>query len=112
MKVSGMTAAEREREVRRAAMAANPFGAWLLSQRRRDDYIGELAKAAATDPRFPRRGSGRQVWDRITSQAFDQDTLTALQDALTEWRRTITRACRPRPPQALDTATIAAAIAA
>lgn len=85
---------ETEREMRRAAVAANPFGAWLLGQRHRDDYIGTLAKAACTDPRFPRRGTGREVWNRVTGQAFDQDTLTALQDALTEWRGEIAAAVK------------------
>jgi hypothetical protein len=62
------------------------FGRWLLQQRGRDDHIGRLADYAAKDRGFPRNGTSRQVQQRILGQAFDEDAMTALEDALTEWR--------------------------
>lgn len=86
------TAIEREREQRRALAAAHPFGAWLLRQGSRPCYIGRLARYAARDRRFPRHGSPREVAARIAGQAWDEDTIAALQDAACEWRGLILRA--------------------
>lgn len=96
-----LTASEREREQLRALVAANPFGAWLLRQRRRPCYIGRLARFAARDPGFPRHGSPREVTARIAGGVWDEDTIAALQDAATEWRtklgehRRVSRSARP-----------------
>jgi hypothetical protein len=77
-------------EAQRLAMeAAYPFGSWLLRQRGRDQWIGQLATFAAADPRFPRLGTDEEVRRRIQSQALDEDMCGALYEALSEWRREI-----------------------
>jgi hypothetical protein len=89
----------RDRFLRLAADM--PFGAWLVTQKDRPGYIGDLARTAARDRSFPTRGASRQVFARVLSQVWDEDTLTALEDALTEWRTLIARAVKAgeRPTQ-------------
>jgi hypothetical protein len=106
-----LTSLEREREQLRALAAANPFGAWLLSQRGRHGYIGRLATFATRDPGFPRRGTPRQVADRIARAAWDDDTISAYQDALTEWRTLLrryfaSRSCASASPADFSAASI------
>lgn len=58
-----------------------PFGAWLLKQRNRGDWIDDLANAARKDPAFPKRGDVEQVRDRLKVLGADGDTYEALDDA-------------------------------
>jgi hypothetical protein len=62
------------------------FGDWLLAQQNRADWIGDLARHAARDRGFPRSGAPGDIRRRVLGQAWDEDTLGALDDALTEWR--------------------------
>lgn len=71
--------------------AERPFGGWLLEQRHRACYIGGLARAAARDRAFPTAGTVRQVRARILGQVWDEDTLGAIEDAVTEWSTMLSR---------------------
>ena len=62
------------------------FGRWLSSQKVRDDWIGELARSAAKDSRFPWAGEPLDMQDRIrAAMGGDADVLHAFQAALDEW---------------------------
>jgi hypothetical protein len=99
-----MTPFEREREARIAAKRACPFPHWLAAQQRRDDYIGHLARAVACDGKLPRRATVRESWRHFNCSGIDHDTITAVMDAINEWRRFITnmvkatRLCAASPP--------------
>jgi hypothetical protein len=57
------------------------FVAWLRDQGKKGSAIGELAKAARLDPRFPRTGSADDVRARFASAGADGDAFAALDDA-------------------------------
>lgn len=64
------------------APAARPcFVAWLRDQGKKSGALGELAKAARTDPRFPKAGSADDVRARFASAGADGDAFAALDDA-------------------------------
>ncbi len=80
-----------DRQHRLRLEANSPFGPWLLRQRGRQGFIGDLAAYAARDRRFPAAGSARQVCSHVLGQAIDEDMRGALDDALTEWRTGLLR---------------------
>jgi len=61
------------------------FGRWLIAQKGRTDAIGELAKCAAADPRFPVDGDEKQAWKRLNELEADGDMLIAMEDAEIDW---------------------------
>lgn len=61
------------------------FGAWLLQQTGREGWLGTLAQAAAADPRFPRRGSVKEVYQRLNALEADSNMFAAMEDAESEW---------------------------
>jgi len=61
------------------------FGAWLLEQAKRDDFIGALAKGMKTDRAFPRRGSVDDVRKHLSSIRAEGDAFEALDDAELDW---------------------------
>lgn len=61
------------------------FSRWLLSQKKRDDAVGELAKAAHRDPKFPIDGSVQDVSARLNKLEADPDMHFALEDAELEY---------------------------
>jgi len=65
---------------------AEPFGAWLLAQRDRGDWIDSLAKAARADRGFPKRGGPDEVRARLQLHGADGDTFEQLDDAERCWR--------------------------
>lgn len=66
--------------------AAKPnFARWLLAQQKRDDQVGELAKAGHRDPRFPIDGGVKEVSARLNKLEADPDMHCALEDAELEW---------------------------
>jgi hypothetical protein len=62
------------------------FARFLSAQKVRTDWIGDLARAAAKDPRFPWSGQPIDMQDRIRSaMGGDAEALHAFQAALDEW---------------------------
>jgi len=70
-----------------APVARPCFVAWLRDQGKRAGAIGELAKAARTDPRFPKTGSADDVRARFASAGADGDAFAALDDAERDYDR-------------------------
>ena len=62
-----------------------PFGTWLLVQVDRSDWIVGLAKAARSDPGFPKRGTVDKVRECLRAQGADPDAFEALDDAELDW---------------------------
>lgn len=62
------------------------FGRFLLAKQRDPGTIGELAQAAARDPKFPRDGSPEQVSKLLNQHQAPPELHEALEDAVTEWR--------------------------
>ena len=61
------------------------FGQWLLSQAMSDGWIGDLARAAKHDPKFPRQGDPEAVRARLRELGADGDAFQAVDDAETDW---------------------------
>lgn len=61
------------------------FGSWLMSQAKRDDWVGMLAHQAASDPRFPRSGDAHAVRAHLSTLQAGGDMFEALDDAELEW---------------------------
>lgn len=61
------------------------FGQWLLAQHKREDQIGELARCAKRDPRFPAHGDVQAVSRRLNELEADGDMHIALEDAELDW---------------------------
>lgn len=62
-----------------------PFGAWLLKQTSRDDWIGMLAKQAKSDPRFIRTTAPDELRKRLQEAGAEGDSFEALDVAEDEW---------------------------
>ena len=63
------------------------FGAWLVAQGRRDDWICELARDASRDPRFPRYGDISAVREYLQRAGAPPEQLEILDDAELVWLR-------------------------
>lgn len=61
------------------------FGAWLLKQTKRDDWIGTLAKAAKADPRFRGTMEPDDLRKRLQEAGAEGDSFEALDAAEAEW---------------------------
>ena len=61
------------------------FGAWLLKQKDREDWVGTLAKGAKADPQFPRNGSPEDVRKRLRDTMAEGDMFEAVEDAEAAW---------------------------
>jgi hypothetical protein len=61
------------------------FGEWLLAQKDRKGWIGDLGKAAKADRDFPKRGSPDDVRKRLQQMGADGDVFEALDDAEMDW---------------------------
>ncbi len=57
------------------------FGRWLLTQKDRDGWVGDLAKAAKLDPKFPRDGDPEGVRARLREMMAEGDMFEAVDDA-------------------------------
>lgn len=67
-------------------MSIPSFGRYLLAQKNAPGMLGELAQAAAADPKFPRDGSPRQVSELLNRQQAPTEFHEALEEAETAWR--------------------------
>ena len=65
--------------------AKEPFGAWLMAQKDRGDWIDPIAAAARADRGFPRNDTPDQVRDRLRDMGVDGDASAALDDAELDW---------------------------
>ena len=61
------------------------FGAWLLAQRDREGWVGDLVKAARSDREFPRNGSPEDVRRRLRETMAEGDMFEAVDDAESDW---------------------------
>ncbi|AHE57456.1 hypothetical protein NX02_29460 [Sphingomonas sanxanigenens DSM 19645 = NX02] len=66
-------------------LPSTPFGAWLLRQEKRHDWIGGLAKAAKADRAFPKAGDPEAVRKRLSEVGAEADMFEALDAAEIEW---------------------------
>jgi len=64
-----------------------PFGAWLLRQDTRDDWVGMLAKGAKADRGFPKAGDPDAVRKRLGETGAEADMFEAVDDAEAAWLR-------------------------
>ncbi len=75
--------------VMEAAMRLNnkgeTFGSWLLAQREREGWIGDLVKAARVDPKFPKQGDPEAIRARLREVQREGDMFEAVDDAETDW---------------------------
>jgi hypothetical protein len=62
------------------------FGAWLLRQTGRDDWIGPLAKSAKADPKFRTAMTPDDLRKKLQEAGADGDSFEALDDAEAEWQ--------------------------
>jgi hypothetical protein len=62
-----------------------PFGEWLLQQRNRTGWVGDLIIAAKADRQFPKAGSPEDVRARLRETMADGDMFEAVDDAEREW---------------------------
>ena len=61
------------------------FGRWLLAQKKRDDDIGALARAALSDPAFPIDGDVKAVSKRLNAVQATHEMHVALEEAELDW---------------------------
>lgn len=78
---------EREEQHGRISPPAErqPFGRWLVTQKDRDGWIGDLARAAAADRSFPRSGDPEAVRAHLRAQMAEGDMFAAVDDAEVDW---------------------------
>lgn len=62
-----------------------PFGHWLLSQKERGGFVGQLATAAAVERNFPRDGDVDAARKWLQGQRPSGDDWEALEDAESAW---------------------------
>jgi hypothetical protein len=64
------------------------FGAWLLAQRDRGDWVDGIAAAARGDRTFPKNGDPEAVRAHLRKQQADGDAFVAVDDAESDWMAT------------------------
>jgi hypothetical protein len=62
------------------------FGEWLLAQRDREGWVGDLVRAARADPKFPKRGDPEAVRARLCEMQAKGEMFEAVDDAELDWR--------------------------
>jgi hypothetical protein len=69
----------------RYAPAAPSFGSWLLNQKGRGGFVGQLADSAAADRSFPRDGDMDAARKWLQASRASGDDWEALEDAESAW---------------------------
>ena len=69
-----------------SCQSCGAFGDWLLDQHARTDAVGDLARRAAQDPRFPRSKWRLSVF--LTWAGEDTTLRSIVKQAHAEWRTT------------------------
>lgn len=67
-------------------MSQQAFGQFLLTKQQAPGTLGELAAAAASDPKFPRQGKPEDVSLLLNRHQAPGDWHDALEDAVAEWQ--------------------------
>lgn len=62
-----------------------PFGIWLMQQRDRSGFVGQLANSAAADRTFPKTGTYEDARKWMQAQRASGDDWEALEDAESAW---------------------------
>ncbi len=62
------------------------LGRWLLAQIGREDAIGDLARAAKSDAKFPRDGDLEAISRRLNELQAEGEMHIALEDAELAWQ--------------------------
>lgn len=62
------------------------LGRWLLDQTGREDAIGDLARAAKGDTKFPRDGDLEAISHRLNELQAEGEMHIALEDAELAWQ--------------------------
>jgi hypothetical protein len=62
-----------------------PFGRWLIGQVEREGAVGELARAAKADSKFPRDGDFEAISRRLNELQAEGEMHVALEDAELAW---------------------------
>ncbi|RZJ97488.1 MAG: hypothetical protein EOO76_18940 [Novosphingobium sp.] len=65
--------------------ARQPFGQWLLAQKERKGWIGELSRAFKADRNFPRLGDPDDIRKYLRDVRAEGDAYEALDDAELDW---------------------------
>lgn len=68
-------------------MAGTSFYQWLMTQRDRDDEIGDFAQDVASDPGFPSDGNLSQYRRHLQNKHAFSGAFKALTRAYQEWER-------------------------
>lgn len=63
------------------------FGTWLIGQKGRGGWVGDLAGVAAKDPRFPKSGDVAAARAWLGGLRASGDDWEALDDAEAAWQR-------------------------
>ncbi len=71
----------------RYQQSTQPFGRWLLAQVGQEGVIGDLAKAAKADSRFPKEGDFEAISRRLNELQAEGEMHVALEDAEAAWLR-------------------------
>ena len=67
------------------ARAKGKFARWLLAQLKRDDAVGQLSRAAHSDPDFPIEGDFADVAAWLGNMPADATKRAALDEAELDW---------------------------
>ncbi len=61
------------------------FGSWLLAQRERPGFVGDLIAGAKVDRSFPKYGTPEEVRKHLSAMLAERDLLEAVDEAETDW---------------------------
>lgn len=69
----------------RYQQSTQPFGRWLLAQVQENGAIGDLARAAKADSRFPKDGDFEAISRRLNELQAEGEMHVVLEDAEALW---------------------------
>ena len=70
-----------------SVMTRPAFGEWLLQQKDKGGFIGQLVDAALADRGFPKRGDPEAVRRRLTAAGAEPEMFEAVDDAEMDWQQ-------------------------
>jgi len=71
----------------RYQQSTQPFGRWILAQFQEEGPIGDLARAAKADSRFPKDGDFEAISRRLNELQAEGEMHVALEDGEAQWLR-------------------------